>query len=103
MTAKKSTAKKKAASKKKDQHPLVGHKFTDFNNRTLLVTEVDLGDPNGREVKGEVTYLPNGKEHSERTDPYSVTLKIFDHIWVKKAPPADPVEMATRAHKRGGA
>ena len=64
--------------------------WMDFQKRKLKITKV----VNGR-VHGKITYnpSPNQDKNKERTDDYSCDLKIFEHIWMKQAAPADPIAM----------
>jgi len=87
--------KGKGKTKSTSGKPVKGREYTDFLGRTLKVTEVVKDDPNGRDVRGLITYNPNGRTGAERTDPYSCRLAIFGHIWIKKARPATVAEMQT--------
>lgn len=78
--------------KKMDEPPKRGSEWVDHQGRKLVVKKVDLEDPQGRQVQGEVTYTKmNAKDWA--TAGYSCSLAIFKHIWFDKSPLMNPLDM----------
>lgn len=63
-----------------NSRPLVGETYTDSGGRQLRVTEVNPGDPQGREVVGLL------RDDNSPADRYSCTLVIWADIWRDQAP-----------------
>jgi hypothetical protein len=63
--------------------PHIGTTYYDFEGRELFVTQTEIGDLSGREVRG---ILDN------RND-YSCDLKIWREVWLEQKPPTDPLKM----------
>ena len=62
--------------------PDITDRYYDIGGRTLFVTHVDIGAPDGREVIGQISMSSKSAIGLD----YSCDLKTWRAVWMEKAP-----------------